>query len=53
MNKSNPRVFDLATAQYIMNALFKQTESSPVHTLLLFSVLSLTHYKELPIFQKL
>ncbi|SDY51193.1 hypothetical protein [Acinetobacter kyonggiensis] len=52
MSKSNPRVFDLPTAQYIMQILFEQAENSPIHTLLLFSVLSLTHYKDLPVFQK-
>ncbi|MDV2485635.1 hypothetical protein [Acinetobacter towneri] len=52
MSKPNPRVFDLPTAQYIMQNLLEQAENSPIHTLLLFSVLSLTHYKDLPVFQK-
>ena len=52
MSKPNPRVFDLPTAQYIMQILLEQAENSPIHTLLLFSVLSLTHYKDLPVFQK-
>ncbi|MEN8385957.1 hypothetical protein ABFO80_12775, partial [Acinetobacter towneri] len=52
MSKSNPRVFDLPTAQYIMRILFEQAETSPIHALLLFSVLSLTHYKELLVFRK-
>ena len=52
MSKPNPRVFDLPTAQYIMQILFEQAENSPIHTLLLFSVLSLTHYKYLPVFQR-
>ncbi|MHA3049760.1 hypothetical protein, partial [Acinetobacter sp. ANC 4639] len=52
MSKPNPRVFDLPTAQYIMRILFEQAENSPIHTLLLFSVLSLTHYEDLPIFRK-
>lgn len=52
MSKSNPRVFDLPTAQHIMRILFKQAESSPIHALLLFSVLSLTHYEELLVFRK-
>src|SRR5690554_3478431 len=41
MSKPNPRVFDLPTAQYIMQILLEQAENSPIHTLLLFSVLSL------------
>ena len=52
MSKPNPRVFDLPTAQYIMQILLEQAENSPIHTLLLFSALSLTHYKDLPVFQK-
>lgn len=52
MSKPNPRVFDLPTAQYIMRILFEQAENSPIHALLLFSVLSLTHYDDLPILQK-
>ena len=52
MSKPNPRIFDLPTAQYIMQILFEQAENSPIHTLLLFSVLSLTHYKDLPVFRK-
>lgn len=52
MSKPNPRVFDLPTAQYIMQILLEQAENSPIHTLLLFSVLSLTYYKDLPVFQK-
>ncbi len=47
MSKANPHVFDLPTAQYIMQILLEQAENSPIHALLLFSVLSLTHYKEL------
>lgn len=52
MNKPNPRVFDLPTAQYIMRILFEQAEDSPIHALLLFSVLSFTHYEELLVFRK-
>lgn len=52
MSKPNPRVFDLPTAQYIMQILFEQAESSPIHALLLFSVLSFTHYEELLVFRK-
>ena len=52
MSKSNPRVLDLPTAQHIMRILFEQAKTSPIHALLLFSVLSLTHYKELLVFQK-
>ena len=52
MSKPNPRVFDLPTAQYIMRILFEQAENSPIHALLLFSVLSLTHYEELLVFRK-
>ncbi|WP_407511285.1 hypothetical protein [Acinetobacter baumannii] len=52
MSKSNPRVFDLPTAQHIMRILFEQAETSPIHALLLFSVLSLTHYEELLVFRK-
>ena len=47
MSKPNPRVFDLPTAQYVMRILFEQAENSPIHALLLFSVLSFTHYEEL------
>ncbi|MFV5475237.1 hypothetical protein [Acinetobacter baumannii] len=52
MSKPNPRVFDLPTAQYIMRTLFEQAESSPIHALLLFSVLSFTYYEELLVFRK-
>lgn len=52
MSKSNPRVFDLPTAQHIMRILFEQAKTSPIHALLLFSVLSLTHYEELLVFRK-
>ena len=52
MSKSNPRVFDLPTAQHIIRILFEQAETSPIHALLLFSVLSLTHYEELLVFRK-
>ena len=52
MNKPNPRVFDLPTARHVMQVLFEEAESSPIHALLLFSVLSLTYYKDLPVFQK-
>ena len=52
MSKSNPRVFDLPTAQYVMRILFEQVENSPIHALLLFSVLSFTHYEELLVFRK-
>ncbi len=53
MSKSNPRVLDLPTAQHIMRILFEQAKTSPIHALLLFSVLSLTHYKELLVFRKI
>ena len=52
MSKPNPRVFDLPTAEHIIRALFEQADNSPIHTLLLFSVLSLTHYKDLLVFRK-
>jgi len=52
MSKSNPRVFDLPTAQHIMRILFEQAKTFPIHALLLFSVLSLTHYEELLVFRK-
>ncbi len=52
MSKSNPRIFDLPTAQHIIRILFEQAETSPIHALLLFSVLSLTHYEELLVFRK-
>lgn len=52
MSKPNPRIFDLPTAQYIMRALFEPSENSPIHALVLFSVLSLSHYKDLPVFRK-
>lgn len=52
MNKPNPRVFDLPTAQHIMRILFEQAEDSPIHALLLFSVLSFTHYEALLVFRK-
>ncbi|MBJ9724941.1 hypothetical protein [Acinetobacter nosocomialis] len=51
MSKANPHVFDLPTAQYIMQILLEQAENSPIHALLLFSVLSLTHYEELLVFR--
>lgn len=51
MSKPNPRVFDLPTAQYIMQILFEQAQNSPIHALLLFSVLSFTHYEELLLFR--
>ena len=51
MSKSNPRVFDLPTAQYVMHILFEQAKTSPIHALLLLSVLSLTHYEELLVFR--
>lgn len=51
MSKANPHVFDLPTAQYIMQILLKQAENSPIHALLLFSVLSFTHYEELLVFR--
>jgi hypothetical protein len=51
MSKSNPHVFDLPTAQYIMQILLEQAENSPIHALLLFSVLSFTHYEELLVFR--
>ena len=51
MSKPNPRVFDLPTAQYIMQILFERAQNSPIHALLLFSVLSLTHYEELLLFR--
>ena len=52
MSKSNPRVFDLPTARHVMRILYEKAESSPIYALLLFSVLSLTYYKDLPVFQK-
>lgn len=51
MSKANPHVFDLPTAQYIMQILLEQAENSPIHALLLFSVLSFTHYEELLVFR--
>ena len=51
MSKANPHVFDLPTAQYIMQSLLEPAEHSPIHALLLFSVLSLTHYEELLVFR--
>jgi hypothetical protein len=36
MSKPNPRVFDLPTAQYIMQILLEQAENSPIHALLYF-----------------
>ena len=51
MSKSNPHVFDLPTAQYIMQILLERAENSPIHALLLFSVLSFTHYEELLVFR--
>ena len=51
MSKPNPRVFDLPTARYVMRILFEQAENSPIHALLLFSVLSFTHYEELLVFR--
>ncbi|MEK5752501.1 hypothetical protein V3519_10825 [Acinetobacter variabilis] len=47
MSKSNPRVFDLLTAQIIMQRILENATDSPIHSLLLFSVLSLTHYKDI------
>lgn len=51
MSKANPHVFDLPTAQYIMQISLEQAENSPIHALLLFSVLSFTHYEELLVFR--
>ncbi len=51
MSKANPHVFDLPTSQYIMQILLEQAEDSPIHALLLFSVLSFTHYEELLVFR--
>lgn len=47
MSKSNPRVYDLLTAQLIMQRILEKATDSPIHSLLLFSVLSLTHYKDI------
>ncbi|WP_312329161.1 hypothetical protein [Acinetobacter sp.] len=47
MSKSNPRVFDLLTAQIIMQRILEKASGSPIHSLLLFSVLSLTHYEDI------
>ncbi|WP_075175606.1 hypothetical protein [Acinetobacter indicus] len=47
MSKSNPRVYDLLTAQIIMQRILEKATDSPIHSLLLFSVLSLTHYKDI------
>ena len=53
MSKPNPRVFDLPTAQYIMQILLEQAENSNSYLcFFIFSPLSLTHYKDLPVFQK-
>lgn len=47
MSKSNPRVFDLLTSQIIMQRILERATDSPIRSLLLFSVLSLTHYQDI------
>ena len=47
MSKSNPRVYDLSTAQLIMQRILEEATDSPIHSLLLLSVLSLTYYEDI------